>query len=285
MSRPIRLDYPGALHHVTSRGNARQVIFRNPDERELFYGILASVVGDFNWICHADCQMGNHYHLDVETPEANLSAGMRQLNGEFTQKVNRLRGTVGHLLQGRFLSKVVDSQNYLLAVCRYIVLNPVRAKMVAAPDGWAWSSYRATVGLERPRPHLTTDGVLSNFGETVAAARSEYSRFVWAGIGAGSPFDGCEGPILGGEDFVRRVMEADGSDRRSIREVPRRERLAGRPSLPEIRLAAGDGAEASNQAMLKAWADCGYSQTEISAEFGLHYASVSRILKGCRKRC
>ena len=130
MARPLRLEFPGALYHVTARGNARQAIVLDDRDRALLLVCLGEVVLRFGWICHAYCLMDNHYHLLIETPEGNVSRGMRQLNGVFTQRMNRRLGRVGHLFQGRFKAILVERESYLLELCRYIVLNPIRAGMV-----------------------------------------------------------------------------------------------------------------------------------------------------------
>ena len=129
MARPLRIEFPSALYHVTSRGDRREPIFEDDEDRRKFLRVLAETVDRFNWICHAYCLMTNHYHLVVETPEANLSKGMRQLNGVYTQASNRRHRRTGHLFQGRFKAILVDKDSYLLELTRYVVLNPVRAKM------------------------------------------------------------------------------------------------------------------------------------------------------------
>ena len=151
MSRPLRIEFPDALYHVTSRGDRREDIFEDDQDRQTFLETLEQVITQFNWTCYAWCLMDNHYHLLIQTPDGNLSKGMRQLNGVYTQASNRRHGRVGHLFQGRFKAILVDSDAYLLELARYVVLNPVRAGMVKKPDGWAWSSYRASLGLE-PAP-------------------------------------------------------------------------------------------------------------------------------------
>src|SRR5258706_8306926 len=155
MSRPLRLEFPGAIYHVTSRGNARAPIFADDGDRELFLETLAHVVERFHWLCHAYCLMDNHYHLLIETPDPNLSKGMRQLNGLYTQRFDRRHGRVGHVFQGRFKAILVERDSYLLELCRYVVLNPVRAKMVKQPKQYQWSSYRATAGIDAAPPFLT----------------------------------------------------------------------------------------------------------------------------------
>jgi putative transposase len=136
MSRPLRLEFAGALYYIASRGNGRNLIYLQDDDFELFLQVLADVCERYNWVVHAYCLMSNHYHLLVETPDANLSQGMRQLNGVFKQSMNRKHHRVGHLFQGRYKAILVDKDAYLLELCRYIVLNPIRANMVNSPDEW-----------------------------------------------------------------------------------------------------------------------------------------------------
>lgn len=161
MARTLRLEFEGALYHITSRGNRRETIYETPDDRERFLEILGGVREKYNWLCHAYCLMGNHYHLLIETPEANLSKGMRQLNGVYTQCFNKAHARVGHVFQGRYKAILVEKETYLLELARYIVLNPVRAGMVSSPSEWPWSSYRATAGEIPPLDYLSTDWLLS----------------------------------------------------------------------------------------------------------------------------
>src|SRR6267142_1824255 len=181
MARPLRLEFSGAIYHLTGRGKARQKVFFTDADRELFLNTLAGVVTRYHWICHAYCLMENHYHLLVETPKANLAIGMRQLNGIYTQAFNRRHRRVGHLFQGRYKAIVVEKEAYLLELCRYVVLNPVRAKLVTQPRAWKWSSYRATAGMEEAPPWLTVDWVLGQFGQTRGRAHRAYQQFVAAG--------------------------------------------------------------------------------------------------------
>jgi len=153
MARPLRIEFAGAIYHVTSRGNGRQRIFLDDRDNRLFLELLGNTLERFQWVCHAYCLMVNHYHLMIETPEANLSKGMHHLNASFSQAHNKRHGAVGHLLQGRFKSIVVDRESYLLELARYVVLNPVRAGMVARPEDWPWSSYRHTAGLTAAALH------------------------------------------------------------------------------------------------------------------------------------
>lgn len=185
MTRPLRIEFKGAVYHITSRGNARQAIFLDEKDFANFLGVLCSVVKKYHFILHTYCLMNNHYHLLIETPEGNLSKGMRQLNGLYTQRFNRKHQRVGHLFQGRYKAILVDKDNYLLELCRYVVLNPIRAKIVKDPKDWKWSSYQATAGY-RGIPCLTTDWILSQFGNKQKAFR-QYLTFVSSGIKTESP--------------------------------------------------------------------------------------------------
>ena len=147
MARPLRLEFPGALYHLTSRGDGQEAIYRDDEDRGTCLEVLANTVRRFHWRAHAYCLMGNHYHLLVETEDPNLAQGMRHFNGVYTQRFNRRHGRSGHVFQGRYHAVLVQKDSYLLELARYIVLNPVRANMVRSPRDWPWSSYRATAGL------------------------------------------------------------------------------------------------------------------------------------------
>lgn len=147
MARPLRIELSGGLYHVTSRGDGREDIYFSDADRRAWLALLGQVCGRFNWVCHAYCLMSNHYHLAIETPEGHLAQGMRQLNGVYTQRVNRTHGRVGHVFQGRYKAILVEKDSHLLALARYVVLNPVRAGMVGDVGDWPWSSHAAMVGL------------------------------------------------------------------------------------------------------------------------------------------
>jgi len=198
MARPLRLEFPGALYHVTSRGDGREAIFLDDSDRADLLSTLGSVVGRFNWRLHAYCLMGNHYHLLVETPEPNLARGMRQLNGVYTQRFNRGHGRVGHVFQGRYKAILVDRDAYLLELARYIVHNPVRARIHRKPERYAWSSYRASVGIKPVPEWLTVEWILAQFAQTRRVAMRCYAEFVQAGIG----------PPMCGPDCNNRFISA-----------------------------------------------------------------------------
>lgn len=139
MSRPLRIEFPGAVYHVTSRGDRREAIFEDDVDRTALLDVLALALDRFEACALAWCLMGNHYHFVIHTRQANLSLLMRHINGVYTQRFNKRHNKVGHLFQGRFKAVLVDKDSYLLEVCRYVDLNPVRAGMVDEPSDWPWS--------------------------------------------------------------------------------------------------------------------------------------------------
>lgn len=275
MARPLRLEFAGALYHVTARGDRREDIYEDDEDRELFLSVLAHVVRRFNWLVHAYCLMSNHYHVLIETPDGNLSQGMRQLNGLFTQKTNQRHERVGHLFQGRYKAILVQKEDYLLEVARYVVLNPVRAGMVKRAGDWRWSSYLATVGASAKPDWLTTDWLLAAFGGNRTRAAHAYKAFVHEGAGQASLWDGLRNQIfLGSEAFVDD-MQSRIEQREALQEIPRRQRAGRARSLSEF-AAEADSRDAAIRA---AYASGGYTLNEIGKYFGLHYSRVSRIVK------
>jgi REP-associated tyrosine transposase len=178
MPRPHRLQIAGGTYHLTSRGNRRQRIFLDDQDRRTFLGILAAVVGRRGWRCSAYCLMPNHYHLVVETPEPDISSGMQDLNSRYAAGFNWRCGLTGHLFQGRFHSILVEREEHFLELARYLMLNPVRAGLCARPGEWRWSSYRATLGSDAKPPFLTLEPLLRRFGGTSVTARLRFGAFV-----------------------------------------------------------------------------------------------------------
>src|SRR5450759_1574712 len=206
MARPLRIEFPGAIYHVTTRGNARKVVFRDDADRNLFLDALGEVVTRFRWLCHAYCLMDQHYHLLIETPRGNLSPGMRQLNGVYTQRFNRRHARSGHIFEGRFKAMLIERRSYLLELARYIVLNPVRAKMIKNPGRYRWSSYPATVGAVASPAWLSADWILGRFAKTRSVAQRRYAEFVAQGSNLPSPWRELKGQVLlGSEAFVDQM--------------------------------------------------------------------------------
>lgn len=276
MSRPLRIKYPGALYHITDRGNRKGDIFLDDRDRNIFLEKLATVITHHNWICHAYCLMCNHYHLLIETNEANLSDGMRDLNKDYSQTFNRLHDTVGHLLQGRFKSFVIEKESYLLEVARYTVLNAVRAGLVYHPADWQWSSYAATAGSIDVPMFLTTDWILGHFSTNRNQAQKAYTEFILSGIGETSPFENAvHKSILGSPQFVNEIWErCEGVT--TIKEIPREERLVGRPSLVDL-FPREQTRKERDEAIVFARRGCGYSVAQIARVLRLSESLISRI--------
>jgi putative transposase len=178
MPRHTRVEVENAIYHITSRGDRRQLIYRDDIDRQNWLRVLGDVCKRHNWRSYAFCQMGNHYHLVVETPDANLSLGMRDLNSIYTLRFNYRTDSHGHVFQGRFHAERVHRQLHLLELMRYVVLNPVRAGMVATPGGWPWSSYAMTCDAALAPLWLETEWVLAQFAEKHGDAVAAYRRFV-----------------------------------------------------------------------------------------------------------
>jgi len=282
MARPLRIEYEGALYHITTRGNAGNSVFLADADRHAFLDLLAEAVRRFSWICHAYCLMGNHYHLLVETPVANLSSGMRHLNGVFTQRSNRRHGRAGHLFQGRYRSILVERDSHLLELARYIVLNPVRAGLSRAPDSWRWSSYRATAGLAASPEFLCVDWILSQFGSDARAAAGAYREFVRQGRGCHVWDELRSGHIMGTDAFVERLAPL----LRAVKdetEIPRLERLAARPRLETLFQGVKD--KPTRDARIhEAMRTHGYTLREIGEHLGLYYSTISVIAQRVEKR-
>jgi len=280
MARPLRIAYPGAVYHITSRGNEKKLIFKDERDREIFLDTLSQVDKRYNWLCHAYCLMNNHYHLIIETPDGNLSAGMRQLNGVYTQAFNRQHNRVGHLFQGRYKAILIQKDSHLLEVCRYVVLNPVRAKAVKKPEQWRWSSYQATAGIEKPHPCLSTEWILNQFGSTRRIAEKAYRKFVEDGIKQESIWEAVRAQsILGEEEFTATLTDYL-RGKKDIAELPKSQRYIDRPSLENIfsKNILKDISK-RNRKILEAVRRHGYRQREVADYLEMHFTSISRILR------
>jgi putative transposase len=292
MSRPLRIEFPHALYHVTSRGDRREDIYLNDADRQAWLTVLAQVCQRFHWTVYAYCLMDNHYHLLVQTPDANLSAGMRQLNGVYTQLVNRAHGRVGHVFQGRFKAILVDQDNYLLELARYVVLNPVRAGRVKEVKDWPWSSYGVMLAPAAPPglEWLAIDALLAYFAPDQGlldrkAAQKRYLQHVREGMGLPSVWEALSGQIyLGDAKFVDRmsalaaqqVSNPGSGTGRSRLEIPQAQR---RPRPVALEVYARKHPKDRDAAIRAAFAGGGYTMAQLAEHFKLHYTSVSRIVK------
>ena len=274
MSRPLRLELAGGLYHVTSRGDGREDIYLSDTDRLAWLEVFGQVCKRFNWVCHAWCQMTNHYHILIETPEANLSQGMRQLNGVYTQRFNRANARVGHVFQGRYKAILVERDSYLLELARYVVLNPLRARMVPCLENWPWSSYLATCGQEAAPAWLQTDWILAQFGRQRASAIRKYVEFIHEGTRLPSVWMQLQGQIyLGSEAFVKK-MQVQIEQKPALDEIPRAQRRALAQALADF-----ERRYPRNEAMARAYLSGQHTMLAIAGHFGVHYSTVSRMVK------
>jgi len=274
MARPLRLEFTGALYHVTSRGDGREDIYLSDEDRLAWLETLGQVCTRFNWVCHAYCQMTNHYHIVIETPDANLSRGMRQLNGVYTQLFNRSHARVGHVFQGRFKAILVEKDSYLLELARYVVLNPLRAKMVRRLEQWPWSSFAATCGRVQKPDWLQTDYLLSQFAAQRARAIAKYVAFVYEGKGLDSVWAHLQGQIyLGSESFIKK-MQTEIEKKPNLLEIPRAQRRALARELADYA-----NTYERDDAVALAYLSGHHTMAAVANHFDVHYTTVSRLVK------
>ena len=254
MPRRARVDVAGAFHHVTNRGNHGGEIFRDDVDRADFLDQLAAATARQGWRCHGYCLMDDHFHLLLETPEANLARGMQWLAAVVTQRFNRHHGLVGHLFQGRYHAVLIQRQSHLLEALRYIALNPVRATMVVEAGDWPWSHHRAFAGLAPAPPWLTSGWFWDQLGSDETAAQAAYRSFIAEGRGQT-------------QEQMTPWLQA----RRRGRPWGRK---AGGPDLAALAASGQPAGDWMRQAQAE-----GYSQTAIARAAGLSQASVNRRLR------
>ncbi|MBA5687995.1 transposase [Rugamonas apoptosis] len=274
MTRPLRLEFAGALYHVTSRGDHCEAIYRDDSDRRAWLETLELVCGRFNFVIYAYCQMTNHYHVLIETVEGNLSQGMRQLNGLYTQHFNRRHGLVGHLFQGRYKAILVQKESHLLELSRYVVLNPLRARLVHSLLEWPWSSHPFLVGARKAPAWLDSGWLLSQFGSTRGEAIQRYMQFVMDGIGRDSPLKQVSYQlILGDAAFTSRYHHDSVQD--SLRDVGKAQRRAVGWPLDEYQRQFPD----RDEAIFRAYFSTMYTMRQIAEFFGISLRTVNRAVR------
>ncbi len=277
MARPIRIEFHDGVYHIMSRGNAKAPIFLDDADRILFIDILAKTISVHKWLCQAYCLMNNHYHLLIETPEPNLSSGMHLLNGMYTQGFNKRHSRTGHVFQGRYKSIVIEKESYLLELTRYIVLNPVRAGYVDNPDTYRWSSFKATAGLIQTPGFLHTDSILEHFGSSRKRSVRAFIDFIQKPADPPSAIIENKNHIIGSDSFMEK-MKPYLLELKTSKEIPRKQRFAGRPELEELFAQGLKKKSERNRLISQAFREFGYTQKEISVLTGLHYSTISRII-------
>ena len=223
--------------------------------------------------------MDNHYHLIIETPDGNLSKGMRQLNGVYTQRFNKKHNRVGHIFQGRYKAILIQKESYLLEVCRYVILNPVRVGAVRYPEEWKWSSCDSTMGKGTPQSFLTTDWILGQFGKSRKQAEKKYKEFVMDGIGREKIWEKAKRQsLLGEEDFIEKLIKYV-KGKEDIKEIPRNQRYIGRPHLNDLfKDKILEKKQLRDKKLIEAVEKHGYSQKEIADYLCMHYSTISRLV-------
>lgn len=286
MSRPLRIEFPGAIYHVTSRGDRREPAYRDDADRVAQIDVIARAMDRFDAQVLAYCQMDNHFHLVLHTRRANLSRLMRHVNGVYTQTFNRRHGLAGHLFQGRFKAILVDRDAYLLALCRHVERNPVAAGLVARAEAWPWSSCRAHLGLAATPSWLDSDGLHGYLlGRPVGGARDRRRAVQrYAAVMAEAPSEPLwerglrRQMFLGDEDFVTRMQALAAPARLAAVEVPRAQRKPG-GTLQDCQKRCAD----RPQALRMAYRDCGISMTALAKQLDLSVSHVSRLIASAER--
>ncbi len=287
MSRQLRIEYPGAFYHVTSRGNQKQAIYLADRDRAAFLDLVREAHHKFSAIFHVYCLMENHYHLMLETPNGNLSRIMHFINTSYTIYFNKKHSRVGHLFQGRFKAILVEAETYALELSRYIHLNPVRASIVQEPEKYPWSSCREylNTAFEPASEWLEKSLVLGHFGQDQKEARIRYAEYVREAsrLQIVNPFDHLKGDlILGSEDFVLRINKDYLQGKSLNREIPAIRRLREKPSLQMIHDAAThiyrkDDKFVRNVAIYLCYENTDYCLDEIGKFYRLGKSTIVKI--------
>jgi len=288
MARPLRIMYPGAFYHVTSRGNERKAVFKSKQDREKFLEYLESATQRYDARIHTYCLMDTHYHLLLETPSGNLSQIMRHINGAYTTYFNVKRDRSGHLFQGRYKAILVDIDEYAKELSRYIHLNPVRAKMVETPEDYDWSSYKIYIGKQRSAKWLYRDFILGYFGKKVSTAQKSYQDFVSALTDQeyNSPLDEVvSSTLLGSADFIKFIKDNFLSAKRPDKELPALKELGKKTSMQDIvkeveLVFPEDKVLSRNVKMYLCQRYTGNKLKEIGFHFGIGESGVSQA---CRR--
>ncbi len=295
MGRPLRIEYPGALYHVTSRGNEKRRIFLQDSDRLRFLRILEEYHDRYGILIHNYVLMDNHYHLVIETPRGNLLKVMHGLNGGYTGYFNRKHGRVGHLFQGRYTGILIDKESYLLQLSRYLNLNPVVAKIVERPEQYKWSSYGGFIREGKQIGWVEYRWLLSQFGRDKKGARKKYKEFVEEGLRkkVEDPFKNVYGQVvLGGEEFremIRGLLKGrnltDGIvERQKFKEFPNAEviiRAVARVFRVRVETLNGKRQRGNQARMVAVYLVKRYSglaNGRVGQLFGgIHYSAVSKV--------
>jgi REP element-mobilizing transposase RayT len=284
MARPLRIEFPGAYYHVTSRGNERKNIFKDKKDREQFLSYVGSAYLRYKAVIHIYCLMNNHYHLLIETPKGNLSQIMRHINGAYTTYYNIRHRRPGHLFQGRYKAILVDADAYAGELSRYIHLNPVRAGMIEIPEKYKWSSYSYYIKKKKKPEWLMIEFILDYFKGIGMDPRKRYRDFVIArmsGIYESPLEETVASTILGSERFIENIQERYLKGKEKSRDLPALGKLASSPDINEIYNAIksvikNDPSLLRNYVLYLCRNNSGKTLKEIGNYFGISEAAVSQ---------
>ena len=287
MARPLRITFPGAFYHVTSRGNEQKAVYKSTRDRAKFLEYLQSATERYNARFHAFCLMDNHYHLLIETPSANLPQIMRHINGAYTTYYNIKRARSGHLFQGRYKAILVDKDSYAKELSRYIHLNPVRADKVKTPGAYPWSSYNAYTGKSADQEWLQRDFILSYFGKKMATAQKRYGAFVQALVGHEyeNPLTAANATlVLGSAQFVQHIKNRYLGERAASRDLPALRQIHGGIGIETILELVVEAlknvpTQSRNASIYLCRKHTGEKLRTIGKKFSISDAAVSQVCK------
>ena len=292
MARPLRIIYPGAFYHVTSRGNERKVVFKSTRDRKRFLEYLESAAQRYSAVIHAYCLMDNHYHLLLETPSGNLPQIMRHINGAYTTYFNVKRKRSGHLFQGRYKAILVVKDEYAKELSRYIHLNPVRAEQVDAPEEYDWSSYQFFIGAKKPPQWLYRGFILGYFGDTGSTAQKGYCSFVNTiakGAHSNPLNEVVSSTLLGSPGFIAYIKDNFLSNKKPDKDLPALNELAEKISMKDIfdeveAVFGTKGTIGRNVKMYLCQRHTGEKLKDIGICFGIGESGVSQASRRVKNR-
>ena len=290
MARQLRIEFPDAFYHVTSRGNERKAVFKSFRDREKFLSYLESATKRYGAVIHVYCLMDNHYHLFIETPAGNLSQIMQHINGAYTAYFNKKRERSGHLFQGRYKAILVEADEYAKELSRYIHLNPVRAAHVKTPEEYKWSSCQYYIVNRKVPSWLQRDFILGYFDTKRISAMKKYRNFVHSLMGRDyeSPLNRTQHPvILGSREFIDEIKHRFLRDRQIDRELPVIRETMDRPRLEIIEQAVDSELESDERLarQLKLFLCHSYSGKklrEIGDRFSVSESAVTQASRRIR---
>jgi len=292
MARPLRISFPGAFYHVTSRGNERKAVFKSRRDREQFLTYLETATERYDALIHTYCLMDNHYHLLLETPAGNLPQIMQHINGAYTTYFNVKRARSGHLFQGRYKAILVGKDAYAKELSRYVHLNPVRTGIVDIPEAYEWSSYNLYTGEKKAPLWLCRDFILAYFGASISAAQRGYKDFVQGLIHYeyDSPLAEVTGSLLlGSEDFISAIKTKFLQGRQPSNDLPPLRQLAPSVTVGTVfdevdKEFGGDTALARDLKIHLCHKHSGEKLRSIGSRFGISDSAVSHASKRAKRR-